>query len=74
MPGVRVTVAPEVMQWVLQTAKQQHVDLGTIDIIEKWISGEKTPTFHQLETIGKRTNIPFGYFFLKKPQSTAMDV
>lgn len=67
MPGVRVTVAPEVMQWVLQTAKQQHVDLGTIDIIEKWISGEKTPTFHQLETIGKRTNIPFGYFFLKKP-------
>ena len=44
MPGVRVTVAPEVMQWVLQTAKQQHVDLGTIDIIEKWISGEKTRT------------------------------
>ncbi|MFG6363501.1 MAG: Zn peptidase, partial [Schaedlerella sp.] len=29
--------------------------------------GEKPLTFNQVEDMSKKTNIPFGYFFLDKP-------
>ena len=66
MPGVKVAVEPAVMKWVLQTAEAQDADNDTLEKIQSWISGEKMPTFRQLEEVGKKTNIPFGYFFLKK--------
>jgi Zn-dependent peptidase ImmA (M78 family) len=47
---------------------------GTVPISEKnrvnfelWKSGEKEPTFNQLEKFSADTCIPFGYFFLKSP-------
>ena len=67
MSGIRVQVEPEVLQWVMQTAIQQNAENETIDKIEHWIAGDITPTFHQLEELARKTNIPVGYFFLKKP-------
>ena len=32
----------------------------------EWVSGNKKPTFKQLETFAKSVNVPFGYLFLDK--------
>ena len=53
MPGVKVAVEPAVMKWVLQTAEAQDADNDTLEKIQSWISGEKMPTFRQLEEVGK---------------------
>lgn len=65
--GVSVKVNPTILNWLMQKAQQVNVGSPVIDLIKKWISGEKEPTFSQIETVSKKTNIPFGYFFLEKP-------
>ena len=67
MSGVSVKVNPTILNWLMQKAQQSNVGSSVIDLIKKWISGEKEPTFSQIETVSKKTNIPFGYFFLEKP-------
>ena len=67
MPSVHVNVQPAVLDWVLQRAVAENADNSVIDMIMKWLSGEKTPTFNKLEEVSKKVHIPFGYFFLKEP-------
>lgn len=67
MPSVSVKVNPTILNWLMQKAQQGNVGSSVIDLIKKWISGEKEPTFSQIETVSKNINIPFGYFFLDKP-------
>ena len=38
------------------------------------MTGEKNPTFNQLEQFSKATNIPFGYFFLSTPPIEKMEL
>jgi len=35
--------------------------------IRYWLTGDKCPTFRQLEELAKSIYLPFGYFFLSKP-------
>ena len=67
MAHLTVDVKPAVLTWVLQKAINLNFDNEIIELVEKWRSGEKTPTFHQLETFSRKTGIPFGYFFLDTP-------
>ena len=67
MSSVSVKVNPTILNWLMQKAQQSNVGSSVIDLIKKWISGEEEPTFSQIETVSKKTNIPFGYFFLEKP-------
>jgi len=67
LAGIYVSVKPEIIRWVLNTIQFDNVTNQVIDSLHKWLSGEKTPTFNQIEDISKKTNIPFGYFFLDKP-------
>lgn len=67
MASVSVKVNPIILNWLMQKAQQGNMGNSVIDLIQKWISGEKEPTFSQIEKISKQTNIPFGYFFLDKP-------
>ena len=67
MAGMNVVVKPEIISWVLQSIQFENVASSVIELLNKWQSGEKTPTFNQVEDISKKTNIPFGYFFLDKP-------
>lgn len=67
MAGISVEVKPEIISWILQTIQFDAVASSAIDLLNKWQTGEKTPTFNQVEDISKKTNIPFGYFFLDKP-------
>ena len=67
MPGVTVSIAPEILNWIIQKVQFQNVNSSAYELLNKWLSGEKEPTFNQVEDISKKTNIPFGYFFLDKP-------
>ena len=67
MPGVSVNVQPVILDWVMQKAQMGSAGSSVIDMIAKWISGEKTPTFNQIEDVSRKISIPFGYFFLERP-------
>jgi len=41
---------------------------------EQWESGEKQPTFHQLENLARKTLTPFGFFFLNEPPEEKLPV
>ncbi|MBQ7608103.1 MAG: ImmA/IrrE family metallo-endopeptidase [Desulfovibrionaceae bacterium] len=62
-----VNIHPEILDWVMQKAQMGNASNSVLDMIAKWISGEKSPTFKQIEDVSKKTSIPFGYFFLEKP-------
>ena len=64
MSGNTIEVAQGIWQWVLSSVilnDENH------SLLNKWMSGEKSPTFNQLEDFSKKTRIPLGYFFLKTP-------
>lgn len=67
MAGVSVNVQPAILDWAMQKAQMQATSSSIIDMLAKWISGEKTPTFNQIEDVSKKISIPFGYFFLQEP-------
>ena len=67
MAGMAITINPEIINWILQTIQFDNVTNSAIELLNMWKSGEKTPTFNQVEDISKKINIPFGYFFLDKP-------
>ena len=51
MPSVSVKVNPTILNWLMQKAQQGNVGSSVIDLIKKWISGEKEPTFSQCEKL-----------------------
>ena len=67
MAGVSVTVEKSILKWVMQKSENEMVSNSVTDMLSKWISGEKIPTFNQLETVSKKLHIPFGYFLLSEP-------
>ena len=67
MAGVSVNIKPEIIKWILHVIQFEDVTDATIEILNKWQAGEKIPTFNQIEDMSRKTNIPFGYFFLDKP-------
>lgn len=67
MPSVTVNIAPEVINWVIDHAKVDEINTTIYEKLLKWKTGEKIPTFNQVEDASKATNIPLGYFFLQKP-------
>lgn len=67
MPTVNVDIQPEIITWALRQAKEEQLGTKLMNHIEQWLSGTKTPTFHQIETFSKKANIPLGYFFLETP-------
>ena len=67
MPSVKVTVAPNVLEWVLKTALKEGIADDLLAHFHKWRNNEKQPTFNQIEEFSRKTNIPLGYFFLQSP-------
>lgn len=67
MPSITVTIAPEIISWVISSSKVDETNIPIYEKMLKWKNGEKLPTFKQVEDISKATKIPLGYFFLKKP-------
>ena len=67
MAGMKVTIKPAILNWILQKIQFENVASSTLELLTKWQSGEKTPTFNQVEDVSRKINIPFGYFFLDTP-------
>ena len=64
----RVNVKPEVLHWARERARLS-IDsmLKKFPKLEEWESGEKMPTFKQLEDFARATLTPVGYLFLPEP-------
>ena len=67
MPSVKIEVDSSILHWIIEKISNDNVDNNTISLLNKWINGVTKPTFNQIEDVSKKTHIPFGYFFLKKP-------
>lgn len=68
MQGLSINVNPAILNWALKKAQLSAVDNSSvIEELDRWISGEKTPTFNQIEQVSKKIRVPFGYFFLQDP-------
>ncbi len=67
MPGVSVNGKPAILDWTMRKDQLRSAGSSAIDMITKWISGEKTPAFNRIEDVSRKISIPFGYFFLEKP-------
>lgn len=67
MAVVKVKIEPVIINWILQTIEFSHVSSSILETLNKWKSGEKEPTFNQVQKLSKQINIPLGYFFLQTP-------
>jgi len=54
MPGVTVSIAPEILKWIIQKVQFQNVNSSVYELLNKWLSGEKEPTFNQVEDMSKK--------------------
>lgn len=61
-----VAVKPELIRWAIDRSRLTADALKKFPI-ERWKSGEKLPTFKQLEEFAKKTMTPLGYLFLPEP-------
>ena len=65
---VRFPLKKEILLWALKEAQVDEDEvLHQFPNLEKWIDGEKHPTFKQIENLANYLKIPFGYMFLEKP-------
>ncbi|MDR1736070.1 MAG: ImmA/IrrE family metallo-endopeptidase [Oscillospiraceae bacterium] len=59
-----VQVSNNIWNWISSAV---HLNSNNQAYLDLWRSGEKQPTFNQLEDFSQKTRIPFGYFFLSTP-------
>ena len=70
----RVNVSADIWQWVQNTLNFSFLKDSIRGKLEEWVSGDKQPTFNQLEDFSKSTRIPLGYFFLETPPEESYPV
>ena len=62
---VRFPLKKEILLWALKEAQVDEDEVfRKFTNLEKWINGEKHPTFKQIESLANYLKIPFGYMFL----------
>ncbi len=65
---LRVDVKPELFRWARERAGiDSDALVKRFPKYREWESGEKQPTFKQLEKLAKVTHAPIGSFFLSEP-------
>ncbi len=69
-----VDIAPKMLNWVMENSQIEKLPAGVIGLLKSWISGEKKPTFNQIEQVSKATGIPLGYFFLQTPPQEDLSI
>lgn len=67
MSTVRIKIEPAILEWVQNQVNIDNIKQSLRENFLKWLSGEKEPTFRQIEDLSKVTHIPLGYFFLETP-------
>lgn len=62
-----VTIATPVLDWILHTVDLDVLPPQIANYLMKWKTGEKQPTFNQIDKVSRSTGVPLGYFFLQTP-------
>lgn len=65
-----IDVKPELLRWAINRSGLTVDEYD--DLVEKWLSGEKRPTYNQLVDFARRAMVPLGYLFLPGPPSEAL--
>ncbi len=70
-----VTVKPELIRWAIDRSGLPAEDLlRKFPRLDAWKTGEKRPTFRQLENFAKTTMTPFGFLFLDEPPEEKLPI
>jgi Zn-dependent peptidase ImmA (M78 family) len=70
-----VTVKPELIRWAIERSGLPAEDLlKKFRNLDEWKTGEREPTFRQLENFAKTTMTPFGFFFLDEPPEERLPI
>ena len=70
-----VTVNPELIRWAIDRSGLPTDDLlKKFPRLDQWKTGEKQPTFRQLENFAKTTMTPFGFLFLDEPPEDRLPI
>ena len=64
---VNVNVSKETLGWIMANINFDALSSQIAGRLMSWYSGEKVPTFNQIEEASRATGIPLGYFFLSTP-------
>lgn len=64
---VNVNVSKETLGWIMANVNFDALSSQIAGRLMSWYSGEKIPTFNQIEEASRATGIPLGYFFLNTP-------
>jgi len=60
-----VNIKPDILRWAIDRSRLPVGDYP--DNIADWLSGERRPTYNQLEAFARRAMVPLGYLFLEQP-------
>ena len=72
---LRVEVQPHMLQWAMKRAHKSLDDLDRPDApVSKWLAGEASPTYKQLETFAHRTYTAVGALLLPQPPQEELPV
>ncbi|MGD2110012.1 MAG: ImmA/IrrE family metallo-endopeptidase [Phycisphaerae bacterium] len=70
-----VFVKPELIDWAIARSRLPADELAqAFPKLDAWKSGERRPTFKQLERFATKTMTPFGYFFLDAPPEEKLPI
>jgi Zn-dependent peptidase ImmA (M78 family) len=65
-----IDVSPKLLRWAVD---RSGVPLDQYQPpVAAWLTGEKKPTYNQLELFARRAMVPFGYLFLQMPPDEAL--
>ncbi len=70
----KVDISPAILKWVMAHGQIDDLPSRTRGLLESWVSGEKEPTFNQIELVSRATGIPLGYFFLQTPPQEDLSI
>lgn len=71
----RASVNPDILSWACERSGIDSEQLALrFPHLDKWESGEKTPTLKQLEDFSKAVHLPFGYLFLQSPPEEPLPI
>ena len=71
----KVDVNPELLRWAIERAGFDLDKLAhRIPQLPAWESGDKQPTFKQLEGFAKATHTPIGFLFLPEPPDERLPI
>ncbi|MBN2022320.1 MAG: ImmA/IrrE family metallo-endopeptidase [Pirellulales bacterium] len=70
-----IAIKPELIRWAIDRSGLPVDELAQrFTKLEQWVTGEKQPTFRQLEDFAKKTMTPFGFLFLDEPPQEQLPI